>query len=152
MFDMGVYSLNGVRYATGLEPISVSAIQENTRSDIFTADETTLFNLEFPNGITAECKTTFAANLNTLQVNCENGWYKLNPFQSYTGVKGVTSDGKDLSPFKGNQQAKQMDDDALAIINKNMKVIVPGEEGMRDIKVVEAIFESAANNGKRITM
>ena len=152
MFDMGVYSLNGVRYATGLEPISVSAIQENSRSDIFTADETTLFNLEFPNGITAECKTTFAGNLNTLQVNCENGWYKLNPFQAYTGVKGITSDGKNLSPFKGNQQAKQMDDDALAIMNKNLKVIVPGEEGMRDIKVVEAIFESAANNGKRITI
>ncbi len=152
MFDMGVYPLNAVRYTTGLEPISVSAVHENSRSDVFTADETTLFNLEFPNGITAECKTTFARNLNTLQVDCEKGWYKLKPLQSYNGVTGITSDGKRLSPFKGNQQAKQMDEDALAIINKNPRVIVPGEEGMKDIKVVEAIFKSAINNGKRITI
>lgn len=152
MFDMGVYPLNAVRYATGLEPISVSAVQENSRSDIFTADETTLFNLEFPNGIRAECKTTFAGNLNTMQVDCEKGWYKLSPLQSYTGVAASTSDGKNLAPFKGNQQAKQMDENALSIINKNPNVLVPGEEGMKDIKVVEAIFKSAANNGERIAL
>ena len=151
MFDMGVYSLNAARYSTGLEPVSVSAIMENSRPDIFTADETTLFNLEFPNGIKANCKTSFAANLNTLQVDCENGWYRLKPFQSYTGVQGETSDGKILKPFQGNQQAKQMDEDALAIINKTAP-LVPGEEGMKDIRVVEAIFKSAEESGKRITI
>ena len=44
-----------------------------------------------------------------------------------------------------------MDDDALAIMN-NKKPLVPGKEGLRDIKVVEAIFTSAANNGKRIKL
>ncbi|NHF59862.1 Gfo/Idh/MocA family oxidoreductase [Flavobacteriaceae bacterium TP-CH-4] len=153
MFDMGVYPLNAVRYCTGLEPISVSATQENTRSHIFNADETTYFNLEFPEGITAECKTTFAEHINTLNVDCDKGGYKISPFQSYTGVQGTTSDGKVLEPFKGNQQAKQMDEDALAILSGTPnQVIVPGEEGLRDIKVVEAIFASAADGGKRITL
>lgn len=149
MMDMGVYPLNAVRYATGLEPIAVTAKIENSRPEIMTADETTFFNLEFPNEIKAACKTTFAENINKLKVNCERGWYQLKPMQSYRGVTGQTSDNKIFTPFSGNQQAKQMDDDALAIKNGTLP-IVPGEEGLKDIKVVEAIFKSASNNGKRI--
>ncbi|WMI67154.1 Gfo/Idh/MocA family protein [Mangrovimonas sp. YM274] len=149
MYDMGVYPLNAVRYATGLEPISVSATHEYTRPNIFTADEITHFNLEFPNGITAQCKTSFAENINTMKVDCANGWYKAEPLQYYSGVSVQGSDGQKVSPFQGNQQAKQMDEDALAII-KNMAPIVPGEEGLKDINVVEAIYKSAANNGKKI--
>ncbi|MDE3740437.1 Gfo/Idh/MocA family protein [Maribacter polysaccharolyticus] len=153
MFDMGVYPLNAVRYATGMEPLAVSATQPNSRPHIFKADETTLFDLEFPEGITAQCKTTFAESINTLKVNCGEGWYQLRPFQSYGGVQGITSDGQRLQPFQGNQQSKQMDDDALAIKNKRpFDVLVPGTEGMKDIKVVEAIFESAAQNGKRMIL
>ncbi len=151
MFDMGVYALNAARYVTGMEPISVSARQYSDRKSIFIADETTTFDLQFPEGISASCKTTFGANINTLKVDCEKGWYQLSPMQSYTGVQGTTSDGKILSPFKGNQQAKQMDDNSLAIMRKT-KPLVPGEEGMKDIKVVEAIFKSAANNSQRITL
>lgn len=151
MFDMGVYPLNATRYVTGMEPVAVSATQPNTRPEVFTADETTIFKLEFPEGITADCKTSFAANSNTLNVDCEKGWYKISPFQSYVGVQGVLSDGTVLQPFKGNQQAKQMDEDAMAILNKTPhEVLVPGEEGLKDIRVVEAIFASVAANGNRI--
>ena len=147
--DMGVYPLNAVRYATGLEPLAVSAKIENSRPEILTADETTFFNLEFPNGIEAKCKTAFAENINKLKVNCERGWYQLKPMQSYRGVTGETSDGKKFTPFGGNQQAKQMDDNALAIMNRTAP-LVPGEEGLKDIRVVEAIFKSASKGGERI--
>lgn len=149
MFDMGVYPLNAVRYTTGMEPVSVSARSENSRPDLFKVDETTYFDLEFPNGIRAACKTSFAENLNHLRVDCKKGWYELKPFQSYTGVSGRASNGELYQAFKGNQQAKQMDDDALSIIN-NKPALVPGEEGLRDIRVVEAIFASCDANGKRI--
>ena len=149
MMDMGVYPLNAARYATGLEPVAVSAKTEYTRPDLFEADETTIFKLEFPQGIIANCKTSFAESINTLKVNCEKGWYQLRPFQAYSGVTGTTSDKQNLYAFSGNQQARQMDDDALSIINKQPP-LVPGEEGMRDIKVVEAIFKSAADAGQRV--
>lgn len=151
MFDMGVYPLNAARYATGLEPIAVSATHEFKRPTIFEADETTLFMLHFANGLKASCRTSFAESINKLRVDCDRGWYELKPMQSYRGVQGITSDQKKLVPFQGNQQAKQMDDDALAILNKTAP-IVPGEEGMKDIKVVEGIFKSAANNGQLITL
>jgi glucose-fructose oxidoreductase len=40
-----------------------------------------------------------------------------------------------------------MDDDAQAIKN-NTAVLVPGEEGLKDTIVVEAIYRSAASKSK----
>ncbi len=148
MHDMGVYPLNAIRYVSGMEPIAVRAKSENSRPDIFRVDETMIFDLEFKNGLQATGKCSFAENMNDLKVDCEKGWYNLKPFQSYSGVRGRTSKGEEMLPFKGNQQAKQMDDDTLAIIN-GKSPIVPGEEGMQDIKTVQAIYKSALNNGSR---
>jgi glucose-fructose oxidoreductase len=41
-----------------------------------------------------------------------------------------------------------MDDDALAIMQKK-PMLVPGEEGLRDIRVVQAIYKAAAT-GQRV--
>ena len=48
------------------------------------------------------------------------------------------------------QQAKQMDEEALAIL-QNKPVLVPGEEGLRDTRIVEAIYKSAAT-GQRVAL
>lgn len=144
MYDMGVYSLNACRYAAGEEPISVTARHSTNRPEIYTeVDETTHFTLKFPSGVIANGKTSFGENLNRLHVTCDKGWYELSPMQSYSGVRGKDSSGNIFRPFQGNQQAQQMDDDARAII-QNEDVMVPGEEGMRDIRIVEAIYRAAA--------
>lgn len=144
--DMGVYPLNAVRYCTGLEPIAVTAKASTTRPEIYKeVEETMSFELEFPGGIKASCLATFGKSMNDLEVNCASGWYKLSPFQAYGGIKGVTSTGVKLDASIPNQQARQMDDDATAILNGS-SVMAPGEEGLRDIKVVEAIYRSAASN------
>lgn len=149
MFDMGVYSLNAARYVTGEEPVAVLAQEKTTRPEIYhSADETTLFQLEFPSGALANCATSLGMNMNYLHVTAEEGWYRLEPFQAYSGIQGATSKGTTLNLKIPNQQAKQMDDDALAILN-NTALLVPGEEGWRDIKVVEAIHRSATE-GKRV--
>lgn len=146
MYDMGVYPLNAARYAAQEEPIAVIQASHSTnRPQVFSeVDETTVFTLKFPSGAIANCKTSLGENINHLKVNCKKGWYELRPFQSYHGVQGKTSDGILLDTFIPNQQAKQMDDDALAIMN-NTPVLVPGEEGMRDIRIVEAVYQAAAS-------
>lgn len=151
MYDMGVYPLNAVRYATQMEPLRVSARIENSRPELFKVDETMFFDLEFPKGIKANCMATFSKSVNHLKIEAEKGWYELKPFQSYSGVKGKTSTGELFNAFQGNQQAKQMDDDALAIL-ENKAPVVPGEEGMADIRVVEAIFKSVEQQGKMVTI
>ena len=150
MYDMGVYPLNAARYVTGEEPVAVTARQSTTRPEIYKeVDETMQFTLEFASGARAECETSFGKNMNTLSVDCDKGGYGLQPFQSYSGIRGTTKDGIRLNESIPNQQAKQMDDDALAIIN-NKAVMVPGEEGWKDIRVVEAIYRSVRQNGRAV--
>ena len=152
MYDMGVYALNAARYCTGLEPISVSATQHTTRPDVFRGvDETMRFQLQFPHGIVADCSTSFGENMNRLHVACEDGWYEMSPFQEYDGNAGKASDGSvfdaTLGP-KPRMQAEQMDQDALAILG-GTPLRAPGEEGVRDLRVLDAIFASAKNDGAR---
>lgn len=150
MYDMGVYPLNAARYTAGEEPIAVSASMASTRELYKHVDETTEFELEFASGARAKCTTSYARNMNSLRANCEKGWYELKPFQSYSGVSGHTSSGLELPASPLNQQAVQMDNDALSILY-NSPIVVPGEEGMRDIVILEAIFK-AAKMGKRILL
>jgi glucose-fructose oxidoreductase len=127
MGDMGVYPLNATRYVTGLEPIAVTATASTTRPEIYKeVEETMNFELEFPGGATATCVASFGKGMNDLQVDCSKGWYKLSPFQAYSGIDGVSSDCVKLNESIPNQQALQMDIDALAIMN-NKPVLVPGE-------------------------
>jgi len=149
MYDMGVYCLNATRYVTGEEPLAVMAQEVNERPAFTEADENTLFQLEFPSGALATCATSFAMNINYLNVTAEKGWYNLSPFQAYRGVKGMSSNGP-LNFTIENEQTKQMDDDCLAIMNKTAP-IVPGEEGLADIRVVNAI-QLSAKLGRRVEL
>ncbi len=151
MYDMGVYPLNATRYVTGEEPVAVTAQQSTTRPEIYKdVDETMKFQLEFPGGATADCETSFGKNMNALHVTAANGWYKLEPFSAYSNVKGETSDGIIIAPaitVVPHEQVRQMDDDAMAIMSKKA-VMVPGEEGLKDIRVVEAIYRSVREKGR----
>lgn len=144
--DMGVYAINAARYATGMEPVSISAKHVGFMPEKFVhSDEATEFTLEFAGGLRAKCAASQTWRINQLHVDCDKGWYRLNPMAEYTNVGGITSDGKLLNKTIANQQATQMDNDALAIIN-NTDVIVPGEEGLKDIRVVNAGLKSAKSN------
>lgn len=148
LYDMGVYCINAARYATGEEPIRVkSARQWTERPELFVeVDEWTEFELEFPSGTVAYGRTSFGEAINRLEVRCQNGSYHLEPMQSYTGVSGATSDGKTLNAPIENQQARQMDDDAVALLEGG-SMMVPGEEGKKDIVLVHAIMAAARTGG-----
>ncbi len=151
MMDMGVYPLNAARYITGMEPVAVSAQTFTNRPEIFhEVDEITSFQLEFPNGAVANLITSFHAGYNYIRATAEEGWFRLDPFQSYSGIAGETSEGPLEFP-EINQQAAQMDEFALNVMNDE-PVRVPGEEGLSDMIVVDAVFKSLEQGGKRITI
>lgn len=152
LYDLGVYAVNGIRYATNDEPVRVlRARQWADRPDLFReVDENTEFELEMSSGIRAYGKASRGNSANKLEVKAERGSYHLEPMQSYTGVSGETSDGTELDLEIDNQQAKQMDDDAQAILT-NAAPLAPGEEGLRDIRVIEAIIQ-AAKSGQPVAI
>ena len=139
LYDMGVYSINATHYSTGLEPLRVNWARQTVPDRV---DVTTEFELAFPNDITAYGKTSVVEPGNELHVDCAEGWYRLEPMQTYNGVRGRRSDGVLLDARVRSQQAIQMDDDALSILN-DKPMLVPGMDGLRDIAIVKAIFESA---------
>lgn len=151
LYDMGVYPINAARYSTNMEPVAVSGKQWSERAIYNEVDEFTDFELEFPNGIKAFGETSFGKSTNYLNVDCSDGWCKLEPFQTYSGVKGITSDGTKLPPDPHHQQARQMDNEALAI-KEGRDPMVPGIDGLRDIRIVRAIMESSGKGGGKIKL
>lgn len=155
LYDMGVYSIQGARLGSGMEPLAVfDAKTSTTRPEIYKngLDETTIAKLQFANGAVAEIKTSFGEGLNLLEVTGSKGKLIMSPFQSYSGIKGSSPKGEIYHPYEAPwQQAKQMDDDAMAIM-QNKPMLVPGEEGWRDIRIVEIIYQSAAAGGRKITL
>jgi predicted dehydrogenase len=150
LMDLGIYCMQGVMYTTGMEPVAVTAqtFPISDTNKFVDIEETLNFQMEMPDGIIAECRTSYSENANFLKAEAEKGWFELQPAYSYSGLKGKTSDGKIIEYPKLSQQAKQMDGIVLSIKN-NKQSIVPGEMGRRDVKIIEAIYE-AMRTGKRI--
>lgn len=147
LMDMGVYAIQGARYTTGEEPIFVTAREEKTRPELFKeVDETIYFTLEFPSGCIAKGLSSYNMNLNHLKATAAKGNFELSQAYRYGGMVGQTPEGPMNFP-QINQQAAQMDDFALCIKN-GKPTRVPGEMGLKDMKVVEAIYRSIASGKK----
>jgi predicted dehydrogenase len=151
LMDVGIYCVQGVRYTTGKEPIAVTAIEgpKNDKEKFKEVEESLTFQMEMPGGIKASCKTSYSEELNVLHAEAERGWFKVEPAYEYKGIEGETSSGKMKFP-PVNQQAKQMDDFALAI-KENRPTPVPGEMGRQDVKILQAIYK-AMKTGQRVTI
>lgn len=152
IMDMGPYPLQAARYATQMEPIAVTAQMFNSDPKVFQGvDETTTFQLEFPNHIVASCLTSFASNVNFLTVNAQKGEYGLKPFSGYGGIHGFLPNGQTFDFTEKHQQGQQMDQMCLAIMEKRPS-LTPGEEGLRDMIIIDAIRESVKKGGARIAL
>ena len=152
LMNMGVYSIQSAIYGAGQNPISVTGQVFSTRPEYFKdTDETITAQFQFPNGAIGNIFTSHNVNANRLHVSCSNGWIELNPANSYGPLKGRTSAGNEIEFPHQRQQALQMDDFAKHILFDEVN-LVPGEMGKRDMIIVEAIYQSIREGGKRIDL
>lgn len=151
MMDVGVYALNGARYATGEEPIWVTAQESKTDPVKFAeVDETITFQLGFPSGAIAECGTTYNFNnFERLYMIGEKGFAELSPAFGYGPIKGRTHLGE-MQIQDVTHQAAQMDGLADCILNGKPDPNMTGEEGLKDMIVIDAVYESIRKNGQKI--
>ena len=149
LVNMGVYSIQTSIYGAGENPIAVSAQEFSTRPDYFKdTDETITAQFEFSSGAVGHMMTSHNANGNRLKVHGTKGWFELNPAHSYGPISGITSKGNEIKFPHKKQQALQMDDFAKHILEGTVNV-APGEMGKRDMIIVEAIYKSIAEGGKK---
>ena len=151
LMDVGIYALQGARYVSGEEPIEISAIETKTDKIKFKeVDESIFWSMRFPSGVLANCGTTYLVNgMNRLYAGAENGFFQLDPAYSYGDLKGHTSKGE-MSVPQVDHFATEMDDFASCILNKR-PTKVPGEEGLRDLKILTAIYDSI-KSGKPVRL
>lgn len=151
MMDIGIYSVNGARYMVGEEPMWVTAQETKTNPTKFKEgiDETIQFQMGFPSGAVASCLSTYNMNyLDRFFLNGEKGFAELQPCSGYGPIKGRTNKGELNKPHVTHQTV-QMDEFAAIIFdNKQPVVPVDGEEGLRDLKIMDAIYK-AVKSGKK---
>jgi predicted dehydrogenase len=150
LMDVGIYVIQGARYTIGHEPIAVSAREFKTDPVKFKeVDELITWQMEFPKGVVANCTTTFSASTNHLYVASEKGFIRVSPAYGYGGIGGHTRKYKFDFP-QVNQQALHMDGISNTLMNAEPDLNVCGEEGLRDMKIIDAIFKSVKQDGKRV--
>lgn len=151
LVNMGVYAIQSAIYATGKNPISVTAQEFSTRPEYFKeTDETITAQFEFQGQEVANIMTSHNISANRLHAKCTKGWFELDPASSYGPLRGTSSKGVIEFPHE-SQQKLQMDDFALHILEGKINR-APGEMGKRDMIIVESIYQSISQGNAKIDL
>lgn len=154
MMDIGIYSLQAARYISGEEPVELSASMSSPAGDprFHEVEADVNFVLRFPSGALANCTSSYSyRGANRYRAFTTEGWMEMDPATSYHGIHMVVSHNGPPTPrtFEdGDQFAVEMEHMSDCVLtDKTPKT--PGEEGLRDMKLIAAIYDSA-RNGKTI--
>ncbi len=154
LMDIGIYAVNGARYMTGEEPLWVTAQETKTDPVKFKEgiDETIQFQFGFPSGAVASCLSTYAMRyLDRFFLNGTEGFAEMQPSTGYGPIKGRTHLGPLMEPIVTHQTV-QMDEMAAIILDDKIpEVSVDGEEGLKDLVIMDAIYE-ATKSGTRVDL
>jgi predicted dehydrogenase len=156
LMDIGIYALNAARYISGEEPIAVNAMTYTTPNDprFKEVEETTLFQLRFPSGIIANCSSSYGSSTRShFRALAPEGYFELDPAMNYTGNRMRVSKGPSLEEVFHPQVdhfAAEMDHMSDCVMT-NKTPLTPGEEGLRDLTIITAIYQ-AANSGQTVKL
>ena len=154
LMDIGIYSINGARYMIGEDPIWVTAQETKTDTVKFKegVDETIQFELGFPSGAVASCLSTYNMNgLDKFYLNGEKGFAEMQPSTGYGPIKGRTHKGELTQPHNTHQTVQMEEMSGIILEGKQPIVPVDGEEGVKDMKIIDGIY-AAIKSGKKVSL
>ena len=151
VFDVGIYSLNATRYLTGEEPAEFRAFASTRDHDgrFETMEENVSWVERFPSGILASCSTTYGAAMpGFFRVNGSKGWLGMEPAFDYEGLRlrGSTADRQPIdktNPEKDPTQFQREAEHLAECVRENRTPRSSGEEGLRDMQHIVAIYRAA---------
>lgn len=154
MMDIGIYALNASRYLSGEEPAEVNALMYSSPGDrrFKEVEETVNFQLRFPSGVLANCTSSYGYFAQSYyRVLGTHGWLELDPATWYEGLRmrvGRENVIEERELPVRDHFALEMDH-LSQCVEENKEPLTPGEEGLRDIKLIMAVYE-AAKSGKTV--
>jgi predicted dehydrogenase len=150
--DIGLYCLNTARFLLGTEPTEVFAYSHSTASNpLFKeVEEMMAWQMRFPDGIVVDNITHYNTHDSRFyRVNSERGWVHLDNAYAYKGQQLQTSHTEGAAKMQNqitigakNQFATEMDHFSECLL-ENKAPHTPGEEGLQDQRIMEAIYQSA---------
>ena len=155
LMDIGIYALNAARYITGEEPAAVNAMEYSTPGDprFKEVEENITFQLRFPSGVLANCTSSYGAPFNRFRAVSTKGWIELEPASGYSGLRMRAGSGTRVEERIHrvvDHFAAEMDHLSECVMN-GTEPLTPGEEGLKDLTVMMAIYE-AAKAGKTVAL
>jgi predicted dehydrogenase len=151
VLDVGIYSINAARYVIGEEPVEITAFANQPEDDprFEEVPESVVFLLRYPSGALAVCDCSFGTlESRRYRIQCTGGHIEMDPAFGYRGLKlrteEKTSSGiekSDVSIEEVNQFAAEMDAFSKCVIH-DMEPRTPGESGIADLRIIEAIQEA----------
>lgn len=148
LYDIGIYSLQAARYITGEEPVEITAMIDTPADDprFREVEDLVAFQLRFPSGALAQCSSSYSyADTKRLQAFGAAGGLRLDPATDYYRHRlwvAREREERELMLDEGNQFALEMDHLSQAAM-ANTEPKTPGEEGLRDVRLMQAIYEAA---------
>ena len=110
-----------------------------------------MFQMTFPSGAVSNSTTTYTSFTDRMYATTGTERFGLQPSFTASGAKGMNDwDVKINLEAPQYQQVKQMDAFAKNILDKT-EPLASGEEGLLDMKIIEAIKQSA-DTGQRVKM
>jgi len=148
MMDIGIYSLNAARYLSGEEPAEVNAFWYSTPGDprFKEVEETVNFQLRFPSGILANCTSSYGySGQSHYRVVGTKGYLDMDPATWYSGLRlhvGHNDVVEERELPVVDHFAAEMEHMSGCVMD-NKEPLTSGEEGLRDIKIIMAVYEAA---------
>lgn len=156
LFDMGIYCINAARNLFRAEPEEVVAIHVGGHDARFDGvDETTTAILRFPGGLLAQLTASQAtADVDEYRIVGTKGDLRVEPAYTYADqlTHQLTLDGEtSATTFPASDQFAPELLHFAACITDDEEPEPSGEEGLADVRVLEAIAESA-RTGRPVTL
>jgi glucose-fructose oxidoreductase len=150
LYDIGIYCINAARYVFRSEPVEACAFSANSGDPRFAeVDETTSVLLRFPGERLATFTCSFgAADCGHFELVGTKGRLRVDPSYEYVEalVHHLTLDGKTTK--KSFAKRDQFAPELMYFsdcVRKNTHPEPDGVEGLIDVKIIEALYESAKN-------
>jgi len=128
--------------------VELNAMKDTTQNDprFREVEENELFQLRFPSGVIANCTSSYGAPFNRFRLVGTNGWAELEPALSYSGLRmraGASSRVEErLHPVVDHFGAEM--DHMSDCVTNDKTPLTPGEEGLKDMRIISAIYQAAA--------
>jgi predicted dehydrogenase len=147
LMDIGIYGLNAARFIAGEEPTEVSAMIYTSPNDprFREVEQTTHFQLRFPSGTMANFSTSYGyTSIGRIRAIATDGWFGMEPSMNYTGIRMFLHRNNFTEEVMFPQRdhfALEMEHMSDCVMN-NKDPLTPGEEGLKDIRIITAIYEA----------